>query len=112
MHGLPKDFDPSIFVGRELQEICISENTLSLSFYPHGLLVVIDSALSHRGSASSIAVVTKIPGFRSELMKVLGHSIVRAAGDAKGTLTLEFDDGQVLECLDTSSQFESYHIHH
>ena len=35
---------------------------------------------------------------------------MKAFGDDEGTLTMEFDDGQILQCLEARSPYESYQI--
>ena len=42
-------------------------------------------------------------------MVLLGHSILKAFGDDEGTLTIEFDNGRVLQCFDQPA-YEAYHI--
>jgi hypothetical protein len=45
-------------------------------------------------------------------MLLLGHQVVTVTTNVSGTLTLTFDHGHVLEFLDDSSTYESYHIRH
>ncbi len=50
------------------------------------------------------------PAVQSALLRLLHHTIVKAFGDDEGTLTMEFDDGQILQCLEARSPYESYQI--
>ena len=41
-------------------------------------------------------------------MQLAGHSVVSATGIEDGTLTLTFDNGHVLQCLDDKLNFECF----
>jgi hypothetical protein len=43
-------------------------------------------------------------------MELLGASVSEVQGDAAGTLSLLFDNGQSLKVYDTTHQYESYSI--
>ena len=109
MYKLPTDFDPGFFVGLSLEQVCFSENQVSLHF-GREVGICVESALSHvKGHEPVVAV--EVPLFESDLMLLLGHVVQRASASADGTLTLSFDNQHVLSVYDTWDQYESYKIH-
>jgi len=109
MFGLPKDFDASILVGRTLELICFAQYQIFLHF-DEKVSIDVRSALSHQESLNLAPRRVEIPVLQSDLMVLLGHSTVKAFGNDEGTLSLEFDNGHSLHCLDDSKQYESYTI--
>lgn len=109
MYRLPKNFDGNRLVGHCLEQICFNENQVCLHF--DGMLsIVVESKLSYRDTPKSIDQVIEIPVRHSDLMLLLGQSILNCYGDDDGTLSMEFGNGSTLKCLDTSNQYESYRI--
>jgi hypothetical protein len=111
MYGLPNGFDGSRLIGRRLEQICFSENQLALHFDDE-LSVIIESTLLCQDSATSIGQLIEIPVSQSNLMRLLGRAILKSYGDDSGTLIIEFENGCILKCLDTSRAYESYKIIH
>src|SRR5262245_30928410 len=104
MYGLPKDFDGGFLAGRTLEMVCFSENQMVLHFGGE-VSITIESAFSYRD-----AQVVNVPVHESNVMELLGSSVSGAQGDADGTLSLIFDNGQSLKVYDTTQQYESYSI--
>ena len=88
--------------------ICFAQYQVNLHF-DENVSIVVESALSHQESSNSAIRRVKIPVAQSDLMVLLGHSILKAFGDDEGTLTIEFDNGRVLQCFDQPA-YEAYHI--
>lgn len=99
MYGLPKNFDFSVFVGRELQ---------SVSFYPYTIHFWFDAELGinlgssylHRGAADSAEDRVDVPPSESTLMQLTGKIVERAEREGEGTLVLHFSEGHVLKLFD------------
>ncbi len=96
-------------VGYTLELICFSQNQLVLHF-DRKLTITVISALSHSDPSKLADELIEIPVLQSDLMQLLEHQITRAFGDQHGNLTLEFENGHILRCLDNSRQYESYMI--
>ncbi|PYV51814.1 MAG: hypothetical protein DMG98_25330 [Acidobacteria bacterium] len=112
MYGLPKDFDGSRLVGRFLQQICYGVGQIQLRF-DEALTIAVTSSFLYKNPAASQPKKIAIPGppaIQCDLLHLLHHSIVKAFGDDEGTLTMEFDDGHVLRCLDDQPGYEAYEI--
>jgi hypothetical protein len=109
MYGLPKDFHPNSLVGRTLEQVCFSQNQLILVFDAN-VQITIESLFSHEAPGLVTKDPIDFPIGNSELMQVLEHAIVEALGDAKGTLTLRFDNGHTIKCFDPYRQYEAYRI--
>jgi Family of unknown function (DUF6188) len=112
MYGLPKDFDGSRLVGHFLLQICYGVGQIQLRF-DETLTIAVTSSLLYKDPAVSQPKKIDIPGppaIQSDLLNLLHHNIVKAFGDDEGTLTMEFDDGHVLQCLDNQPGYEAYEI--
>lgn len=111
MHGLPSDFDFTIFAGRSVHSICFYEYSVTLSF-DVALSIEIESAFSHRLKDSVDENVVDVPPLESTLMQLIGKTVEKAGKEGKGTLVLQFAGGQILRCLDNTPMYECYHIIH
>jgi hypothetical protein len=107
MYGLPKGFDAARLIGRTLQLLCFSENQVFLHFDEKVSIEVLGE-ISYEDLSGDGPELLQVPMSESDLMQLLGRSI-KAASNAEGTLTLVFDNGHILQCLDTP-EYESYKI--
>lgn len=123
MHGLPKDFDVSIFVGKTLVSLHFYEFSISMNFedrekHPLELtrvdcvLLTLESSYSHQRSEDKLEVRIDIPTQQSTLLELVRRSVRAASAEFPGTLVLEFQGGHVLKCYDDTNMYESYHIRH
>lgn len=112
MYGLPKDFDASFLVGLTLEMVCFNINQVYLHFSSHVLITIEGDFLYQASASDNTARTTRPPILETNLTKLLEHSVSRASGDKDGTLTMVFDNGHVLKCLDTSPNYEAYKIKH
>jgi hypothetical protein len=111
MYGLPKDFDGSRLVGRSLWQICFGLGQIQLRF-DERVTVLVTSSFVYKDSAipdPKTIEIPDLPAVQSMLLQLLHCTIVNASGDQEGTLTLEFDNGHVLQCCDRS-HYEAYEI--
>jgi hypothetical protein len=112
MYGLPEDFDTSFLIGRRLDLVCFSANTVNFHF-DGGLHFTIESAYAHQSPESGAAdQLYEVPVLSSNIMQLLESLIIDGSATADGTLILTFDNGHKLKFLDTSKQYESYKIDH
>ena len=109
MHGLPSDFDVSIFSGRTLESVCFMQYAVRLSF-DDDLAITLEASYAQRTGSTAQAERVEIPIRTSSLMQLLGLRILSADVEDGGTLVLKFEGGQLLYCFDDSPQYESYHI--
>ncbi len=108
MYKLPKGFDGGFFIGRRLEFITFSENSVAFAF-DKDVSVTVESSLQHLYEASADSgVVQNVPLSESRLMQLLGKTVAAVKGDEKGTLTILFDNGQTLKVFDDQPQYESY----
>lgn len=110
MYGLPKDFDGSVFVGREVEQVAFSINTVHLSFDEKVGLTIESSFVHTSVSPTDKLTKTSVPVAESSLMRLIGKKVETVDPMPDGTLKLYFEDGQVFICFDDSVQYESYHI--
>jgi len=111
MYGLPKDFDGKRLVGHELVQVCFGLYQIQLHFHER-LSIFVESAFLYSDSPTSETTKIALPDLpqtQAKLLQLLQHTIVNAYGDKKGTLTLAFDNGHVLQCLERPD-YEAYQI--
>lgn len=109
MYGLPPDFDATVIMGKRLDLVCFSANTITLSFEGY-ILITIMGSFTYQKNLNVIANKQSVPVSCSALMSLTDKVVQHAEGSQDGTLTLHFDNGHVLTLLDDSQEYESYNI--
>jgi hypothetical protein len=109
MYGLKQDFDATVFVGRELGQICFSSNNIHFAF-SDGVSITLESSFIHCDTLLADGLTQVVPVLSSDLMRLIGHAVSSAAARPDGTLSLVFDNGNSLMFLDDSKDYESYAI--
>lgn len=112
MYGLPEGFDGTRLIGRFLLQISFGRYQIQLRF-DEKVTIAVESGFVYRDSSTSAPRAIDIPDLpatQSELLQLLHHKVVNAFGDKEGTLTLEFDHGAALQCLDDEPCYEAYQI--
>lgn len=110
MHGLPRDFDPRDFVGKTVQSVGFSANTVDVGFET-GESITTESPFEHTGPQINVCSGWHdVPVQCSELMRVAGRTVVGAKVVGRGTLVLAFDDGQSLTFQEDDQPYESYRV--
>jgi hypothetical protein len=110
MYKLPKSFDGAFFIGRTLELQSFSFNAVLFAF-DMNVSITVYSSLQHKfGQFDRSSTVQNVPLTESRLMQLVGHTLTSVEGDANGTLTVEFDNGHVVQVFDDSPDFESYII--
>ena len=111
MYGLPRNFDPTLFVGRTIELVSFTSNTVHLAFSGDRCSLTIESSFEHNpGVTGRERVHSEVPVVESGLMRLVGRSVAIAEVEGEGTLFLRFDDGQTLRLFDDSEEYESYRI--
>jgi hypothetical protein len=109
MHGLPHDFDASIFVGHELIQVSFTINTTHIVFDGTISVTLLSSAAS--GEVPNIAVDGGRTSAASlDVIRLIGKQVASATAESEGTLNIIFQGGTVVTFLDDSRQYESYSI--
>jgi len=110
MYGLPEDFDGSFFIGRVLEAVSYTSNSLVLGF-DNGVSITIESTFEYRAAVNEAHVERqRVPVASSAVMQLLGHSVEAVEAVSEGTLTLRFNGGHVFMCFDDQPDYESYRI--
>ena len=109
MYGLPVGFDPSPFVGRTVEQICSTENTAHIAFNEQ-IAITLESSFSYAIHEDVGLRVYRVPLDSTEVLRIIGKSVVKATVEGAGDLRLTFADNQVLVCHDDMPNFESYAI--
>ena len=113
MYGLPKDFDGSMFIGRTVELVSFSANTIHISFDDH-LSITITSSFEHRLGTEEPTqdCVQRVPVEESRLMQLAERSVESVEANTDGTLTLHFNGGHLFRCFDDLPNYECYTITH
>jgi len=110
MYGLPEDFDPTGFVGRTVEVVSFTANTVHIDLDGDYSLTVTSSFEHGSEQRGEGAVRASVPVKFSGLMRLIGSPVVAAEVERPGTLLLRFDDGQTFRCFDDMEDYESYMI--
>jgi hypothetical protein len=110
MYGLPKDFDASSFIGRTLEMVCFNLNQIYLHFDDHVMITIEGDLIYQTTPEKSSRQKISPPVFSTNLMELLEHKVTNASARLDGTLSLTFDNGCIVTCLDSSPNYESYRI--
>lgn len=109
MYGLPKDISVTFFHERTLLQLCIGVHDLILNF-DNEIRITVTSAVALVDSTNTVQRSDDFRAVVTNLVRLLNQKVVSAQGDESGTLTLGFDNGQVLAIYDDSKEYESYTI--
>lgn len=109
MYGLPADFAAAIFIGKELEQVAFTVNTVHLAF-AGDIAITLESSFTFQTDAAAALVEQEPPVRTSALMALVGQTVSAAKASRSGTLRLDFAGGGALICRDDSSQYESYRI--
>lgn len=112
MKGLPKTFDLSPFVGRTVDEVSFTVNTVSFNF-DADLVLTVEGPVEHSPALGTTALAVGEPPFsESRLMQLAGHQVTSATVEDDGGLSLFFEDGQSLRCMRGPEPYECFQIRH
>jgi hypothetical protein len=109
MYGLPSDFDPQIFVGRELEAVTYAVNVIVLAFTPQ-LTVSVSGSAPDRPTQDRDALIDRAPVAESELVSIVGDSVVTVELKSPRELILELARGGEITLLDDEDMYECYLI--
>ena len=109
MYGFPKNFDPDVFIGLTLEMICFNFNQIYLHFDKQ-TSITIEATLTYQMADGKEPLEISPPVLSSNLMGLLEHKVISATSQSDGTLSLTFDNGHIVKCLDPEPNYESYKI--
>ena len=110
MYGLPPDFDANVFVGRELERICFTANSVIFHFDRNILIDTSYDFAHYSGMEGKAEDIQQIPVSESSVMQIIGHKVEHAEAERDGTLLLRFDNDKHLVFYDAGQQYEAYYI--
>jgi hypothetical protein len=113
MYSLPKDTDLSFLIKKQLHQVCIGSNDLILNFDGGEVRIsIISECIFHDNSGEAI-LIDRYPANASVVCQLLGSTVMKQMRARGGkALLLEFSNGQSLEIIDDSDQYESFQIKH
>jgi hypothetical protein len=110
MYGLPQDFDGLFLVGRELEIVSYTANSIFLGFGNEVSITTESSYECRIVGDEELVEAQQPPVASSRLMQLVGHKVASVDVEQPGTLALHFDGGHVVRCFDDQPNYESYRI--
>jgi hypothetical protein len=107
MYKLPKDFDPLLIKGCQLQMICFAQYSLYLHF-DLGILITIEGKFFHIIEGRETRF--DFPISDSRLTRLLAQKVIQVESERDMTLKLVFSNGDILVICGDSEHYEDYHI--
>ncbi len=110
MYGLPNNFDPQIFVGRQLETVTYAVNVIVLAF-ADGLTVSVSGSLPYRVAGDAgVGEVDRPPVLRTGLVVLVGRTVLAFDLKSPRELSLRFKGGGSITLLDDADTYECYLI--
>jgi len=107
VYDFPADFDASDLVGREVELVSFTANTVVVAF--EGYAITLLGRYTHDRDGVDAERID-VPPQGSQLMRLVGTTIAAAAVEQDSTLVLRFSNGDRLKCLADTKQYECYWI--
>ena len=108
MYEWPKDLDvTTVFVGRQLEGIFFSENTVSLHFEEKFFMTIMSNYVY---SSGSIAEEISFPIHNTHLISSIGSKVIKVELYEKKDLCLWFQDGAKIEINGSTRGYEDYSL--
>ena len=89
--------------------VCFNANQIYLHFDNH-VTITVEGTLTYQSASNGVVQKLSPPVSETNLMQLVGHKLEQITGKSNGTLSLAFDDNSIVECLDTSPDYESYQL--
>jgi hypothetical protein len=109
MHGLSKDFDLSFLIGKEICQVAIGRHDLQLNWGNGGISIWNTFTYKRVGTSEDVVWADDSPEVAARTVPLLYASITAAKCSERGTLLLEFSNGDRLEVFE-DERYESFSI--
>jgi hypothetical protein len=111
MYGLSPETDLTPLNGCALTFVGFGQYQLQLAFDGDThCRISIEGDYVVTPSGREPATFSEAAAGAAALLPLLGHTVALASVPADGTVRVGFDDGSVVEVLDTSADYESYQV--
>jgi hypothetical protein len=109
MHQLPADFDPSIFLGKTLELVSFSANTVHFAF-ADGPAITAMGSFQHTRPDETTPTAFEIGREPKDtaVPSLAGRAVASAAVEHGHTLRLVFDDASTLWISGGTEEYEDY----
>jgi hypothetical protein len=109
MYGLPKDYDVSFLIERELESICFAQYQINLNF-TGTVWIQIEGKFKHFDGDKLIEQVEEFPISQSALLQTLGQKITAVNFTTDGDLELVLSKKNRIFIMGDNGAYESYRI--
>ena len=109
MYGLPDDFDPNIFVERQLESVTYGVNVIVLAF-ANRLTVSISGSLPYSVDEHAEVRVDRPPVLSTVFVSLVGRIVRSFDLKSPRELILKFEGGGSVTLLDDEEMYECYLI--
>ena len=109
MYGLPQNTNLDFLKGETLIQACFGANDLILNFSGN-VSIAIFSSVGLGVDSENMKRHTVFEEAAGEILALLSKDVAAVSWTPNGTITLRFDNGNVIEIYDDSASFESYTV--
>lgn len=109
MYGLPKDYDVSFLIERELESICFAQYQINLHF-TGSVWIQIEGKFKHFYGGKLIEEVEEFPISQSALLQTIGQKIIAVNFTMDGNFELVLNKNNRLFIIGDNGAYESYRI--
>lgn len=109
MYGLPPETSLDFIVGQTLTQACFGEHDLILNFSGN-ISISIYSSIGVGVDIQNIEHHVVFHEVAAAVLRLLNKDVASVRWVPDGTVTLQLDDGSLIQILDNSEDFESYTI--
>ncbi len=110
MQGLSPSVDLQPIVGAKVSQVCFSTFQCIFGF-DIDARVAVESSCQYTAPSGATVTVTEYPRAATELCELLDTSVLAAAREPEGGLTLRFSNEATLKILNDNRDFESFQVH-
>jgi hypothetical protein len=112
MNGLSPETDVNALKGCTLTFVGFGQHQVQLAFYGdlHCAISIEGNYVVTPAGRDSSTFSEAVAG-AAALLPLLGHDVTYASVPTDGTVQVIFDDGSVVDVLDSEADYESYQVH-
>ncbi len=110
MYGLPKTFDVSFLIGREVESVVFGQYQANLNFSDR-IWIQIEGPFKHFHRNELIENVDNFPISQSTLMRTLGQRVLAVNFSVNGDFEIQLSEGSKLAIGGDNGPYESYRLY-
>jgi hypothetical protein len=109
MYSIPKDFDGSFLLNKDIETICFGQYQVNLHFAA-GAWLQIEGEFEHYSRDGLLQRGQGFPIVQTTLLRLLGTTATNASFSEAGSLQLEMSNGDRLVVMGNNGMYEAYRL--